>query len=75
MATNIKKIIYFHRRIDVAAGHIRAARSDIDMTRHEFSGPAAENWAAMGQAHGYHACARTEMRAPWFPDAAMRWWS
>ena len=71
MATNIKKIVYFHPRLDATAGHIRNARSDIDMSRHEFAGPAADNWAAMAQAHGYHACARTEMQAPWFPDAAL----
>ena len=71
MAANIKKIIYFHQRIDATAGHIKAARSDIDMSRYEFGGDAAANWAAMSQAHGYHACARTEMQAPWFPDAGL----
>ena len=25
----------------------------------------------MSCAHGYHACARTEMRDPWFPDARL----
>jgi D-3-phosphoglycerate dehydrogenase / 2-oxoglutarate reductase len=72
MTANIKKIVYFHHRLDATAGHIRAAeRPDIDMSRYEFSGSAADNWAAMAQAHGYHACARTEMQAPWFPDAAL----
>ena len=71
MATNIKQIIYFHPRLDATAAAIRAKRSDIDMFRRDFGGPAADNWADMSRAHGYHACARTEMREPWFPDAKL----
>ena len=71
MATNIKQIIYFHPRLDAAAAAIRSRRSDIDMFRRDFDGPAADTWAEMGRAHGYHACARTEMREPWFPDARL----
>ena len=71
MATNIKQIIYFHPRLDATAAAIRDKRSDIDMFRRDFGGPAAENWADMSRAHGYHACARTEMREPWFPDARL----
>ncbi len=71
MATNIKRIIYFHKRIDETATRIREKRSDIDMFRREFTGPADETWAEMAKAHGYHASARTEMREPWFPDAKL----
>jgi D-3-phosphoglycerate dehydrogenase len=71
MATNIKQIIYFHHRLDATAAAISARRSDIDMFRRDFDGPTADNWADMGRAHGYHACARTEMREPWFPDARL----
>ena len=71
MATNIKRIIYFHRRIDATAERIRASRTDIDVIRRDFDGPAAETWSDMERAHGYHACARTEMREPWFPDAQL----
>ncbi len=71
MATNIKRIIYFHQRIDATAARVKSLRQDVDMTRHSFDGPAEENWAEMARAHGYHACARTEMRDPWFPDAAL----
>jgi D-3-phosphoglycerate dehydrogenase / 2-oxoglutarate reductase len=71
MATNIKRIVYFHPRLDAAAAAIREKRSDIDMFRRDFAGPADENWTDMSRAHGYHACARTEMREPWFPDAAL----
>lgn len=71
MATNIKRIVYFHPRMDATAERIRAARSDIDMSRRHFDGNVAENWAEMAKAHGYHACARTEMQEPWFPDAKL----
>src|SRR5262245_12261024 len=71
MATNIKRIIHFHPRLEAAAAAIRAKRSDIDMFRRDMAGPADENWADMAAAHGYHACARTEMREPWFPDAKL----
>jgi len=71
MATNIKQIIYFHPRLDATAAAIGNRRSDIDMFRRDFGGPAADNWADMSRAHGYHACARTEMREPWFPDARL----
>jgi len=71
MATNIKRIIYFHRRLDATAATIRSKRSDIDMFRRDFDEPATDNWAEMSRAHGYHPCARTEMREPWFPDARL----
>jgi D-3-phosphoglycerate dehydrogenase len=71
MATNIKRIIYFHPRLDATATAVRSKRSDIDMFRRDFAGSIAENWTEMGRAHGYHACARTEMREPWFPDAQL----
>lgn len=71
MATNSKRIIYFHHRIDATAERVRALRPDIDMVRRSFDDPPADSWAEMGRAHGYHACARTEMREPWFPDTKL----
>src|SRR5215467_8075167 len=71
MASNIKQIIYFHHRLHATAAAIRSKRSDIDMFRRDFDEPATDNWAEMSRAHGYHACARTEMREPWFPDARL----
>jgi D-3-phosphoglycerate dehydrogenase len=41
------------------------------MFRRAFDGPLDDNWTDMSRAHGYHACARTEMREPWFPDAKL----
>jgi D-3-phosphoglycerate dehydrogenase len=71
MATNIKRIMYFHPRLDATSAAIRDRRSDIDMFRRAFDGPLDDNWTDMSRAHGYHACARTEMREPWFPDAKL----
>src|SRR5215813_4260849 len=71
MASNIKQIIYFHHRLHATAAAIRAKRSDIDMFHRDFGGAEIENWADMSRAHGYHACARTEMLEPWFPDARL----
>src|SRR6476619_6585709 len=71
MATNIKRIIYFHPRIDATAEAVRNRRPDIDIFRRDFNGPLDDNWTDMSRAHGYHACARTEMREPWFPDARL----
>jgi D-3-phosphoglycerate dehydrogenase len=71
MATNIKRIIYFHHRIDATAERVRSARPDIDMTHCAPDAAAADNWIVMARAHGYHASARTEMREPWFPDARL----
>lgn len=71
MATNIKRIIYFHQRLDATAARVKSLRSDMDMARYSFDAPEEENWAEMARSHGYHACARTEMREPWFPDAKL----
>src|SRR5262245_7057966 len=71
MAPTIKQIIYFHHRLDATAAAIRNRQSDIDMFRRDFAAPEADTWADMSRAHGYHACARTEMREPWFPNAGL----
>jgi hypothetical protein len=42
MATNIKQVIYSHRRLDATAETIRSKRSDIDMFRRDFDGPVAD---------------------------------
>jgi hypothetical protein len=40
------------------------------MFRRDFDGPVADT-CRHEPAHGYHACARTEMSEPWFPDARL----
>lgn len=71
MATNIKRIIYFHDRMQATAELIRAKRSDIDMVQRDLVKAIPETWSEMAKAHGYHASARTETRKPWFPDAEL----
>ncbi len=69
--TNIKRVIYFHPRMDATAERTRAKRSDIDFIRRKVAKGVDETWGEMTKAHGYHASARTETREPWFPDAKL----
>ncbi len=70
-ATNIKRVIYFHPRMDATAANVRAKRSDIDLFRRDLVDGMPETWEQMAKAHGYHASARTETREPWVPDARL----
>ncbi|MFV0297712.1 MAG: NAD(P)-dependent oxidoreductase [Hyphomicrobiaceae bacterium] len=71
MAANIKRIIYFHYRMDPTAKRIKELRSDIDMFRRDMDDASEEAWADMASAHCYHTSGRTELKAPWFADKAM----
>jgi D-3-phosphoglycerate dehydrogenase len=68
MATNIKRIIYFHYRMDPTAHRIKELRPDIDMFRRPMEDASAEAWADMSRAHCYHVSGRTELREPWVAD-------
>lgn len=68
MATNIKRIIYFHYRMDPTAKRLKELRPDIDMFRRPMEGELEESFAEMARAHCYHVSGRTELREPWFPD-------
>ncbi|MGE0766845.1 MAG: NAD(P)-dependent oxidoreductase [Hyphomicrobiaceae bacterium] len=68
MATNIKRIIYFHYRMDPTAANIRERRPDIDMFRRPMEAEVAESWKELERTHCYHVSGRTELREPWFPD-------
>lgn len=70
-ATNVKRVIYFHERIDATADRVRAKRSDFDMFRRDIAKDKDETWSELARVHGYHASARTETREPWFPDAKL----
>lgn len=70
-ATNVKRIIYFHERIDATADRIRAKRSDFDPFRRDIVKDKDETWGELARSHGYHASARTETREPWVPDAKL----
>lgn len=71
MATNIKRIIYFHHRMDATAARVKELRSDIDMFRRPMETSIEESWAEVARAHCYHTSGRTELRAPWFADKKM----
>ena len=68
MATNIKRIIYFHYRMDPTAARLKELRSDIDMFRRPMEDSGPEAWADMERAHCYHVSGRTELREPWVAD-------
>jgi D-3-phosphoglycerate dehydrogenase len=71
MATNIKRIVYFHYRMDPTAARLRELRPDIDMFRRPMEGEIEESWAEVARAHCYHVSGRTELREPWFADKRM----
>jgi D-3-phosphoglycerate dehydrogenase len=71
MATNIKRIIYFHYRMDQTAARIRELRPDIDMFRREMESGIEESWSELERTHCYHVSGRTELREPWFADKRM----
>ena len=70
-ATNIKRVIFFHERMKATAAQVRTKRDDIDFVHRDVVKAQDETWAEVAKAHGYHASARTETRAPWFPDAKL----
>lgn len=71
MATNIKRIIYFHYRMHPTAARLRELRTDIDMFHRPMEEEIEESWAEVARAHCYHVSGRTELREPWFPDKRM----
>lgn len=66
-----KRLVYFEEWVDPAAEAILGAESDIDLLRLRYADPRAVNDAALARAHGYQVQARTELRDPWFGDAAL----
>jgi D-3-phosphoglycerate dehydrogenase len=54
-----------------AAERILAERPDIELVRLDYASPEHENWGEMSRAHGYQIQPRTELRKPWFGDAAL----
>ena len=51
MATNIKRVVYFHNRIDATAARVRAKRSDIDLFRRDVASGIDETWGEIARAH------------------------
>jgi len=71
VAVNLKRLVYFDSFMDPIANAIIGRRDDIDLVRLDYATAEAENWAEIAQAHGYQVQARGELRAPFFPDAAL----
>jgi D-3-phosphoglycerate dehydrogenase len=65
------RLVYFEKWIDPIAVEMLRREPNIDVVRLEYDGRAAENEQAMRAAHGYQIAPRTELREPWFADAAL----
>ena len=71
MVANIKRLAYFEEFMDPIALTILAGRPDIEVVRLEYATPDDDNWAEITRAHGYQIQPRTELKKPWFGDAAL----
>ncbi|MBD3847466.1 hydroxyacid dehydrogenase [Bosea sp. SSUT16] len=64
-------LVFFESWVDPIAEDILGGRDDVDLRKLSYSTVEADNWDVMSRAHGYQVQARTELREPWFPDAAL----
>jgi D-3-phosphoglycerate dehydrogenase len=71
MPVNIPRLVYFEEFMNNAAVSILGGRDDLDLVRLEYAAPVDENLTEMRRAHGYQIQPRTELREPWFGDAAL----
>src|SRR5258708_1058151 len=71
MPVNIPRLVYFEEFMNPVAVSILSGREDLDLVRLEYASPEDENLAEMRRAHGYQIQPRTELREPWFGDAAL----
>jgi D-3-phosphoglycerate dehydrogenase / 2-oxoglutarate reductase len=71
MAINRKRLVYFERWFDPVAEQILGAQDDIELTRLLYADKQDDNWEGLRTACGYQVSARTELREPWFGNAAL----
>ena len=71
MPVNIPRLVYFEEFMSPAAVPILGGRDDLQLVRLEYAAPHDETQAEMARAHGYQIQPRTELREPWFGDAAL----
>jgi D-3-phosphoglycerate dehydrogenase len=71
MAINRKRLAYFERWFDPVAEHILAAQDDIELVRLQYEDAEEDNARELESCVGYQVSARTELRHPWFGDAAL----
>jgi len=71
MVANIRRLVYFEEFMNPVAVSLLNDRPDIELVRLEYTSDEHENWGEMGRAHGYQIQPRTELKQPWFGDAAL----
>lgn len=72
MTTTTKKVVRTDLWIDAAFDQRLAAERDIALGVFAVRGPAAQAWAALGDAHVYHiSAAKDELPREWFAGAAL----
>lgn len=71
MVANIKRLTYFEEFMNPAALPILATRPEIEVVRLEYASSTDDNWAEIGRTHGYQIQSRTELKEPWFGNAAL----
>lgn len=70
-SVNKPRLVYFESWVDPAAEKILENHEDLELVRLEYASSESLNGALMASAHGYQVQARTELREPWFGDAAL----
>jgi D-3-phosphoglycerate dehydrogenase / 2-oxoglutarate reductase len=71
MPVNIPRLVYFENFMNPIAIERLTGRDDLELVRLEYTAPPDETMAEMRRAHGYQIHPRTELREPWFGDAAL----
>jgi D-3-phosphoglycerate dehydrogenase len=71
MAINRKRLVFFERWFDPVAERILGAQEDIELVKLEYGDAESDNWNELSLAVGYQISARTELREPWFGNAAL----
>ena len=70
MSINSKRLVFFEHMTD-AGLRLLGEVPEIETVRLRYGDPESGNWAVMAEAHGYHIQPRTELREPWFGNAAL----
>lgn len=70
-AINRKTLVFFERFFDPIAEKLLGEQDDIDLVKLRYDGPEEENWSVFSRACAYQIGARTELREPWFGNAAL----
>lgn len=65
-----KRLVYFENWMNPIAETTLAAAPGVDLVRLRYDDPVEKNKALMATAHGYQISPGTELRKPWYADAA-----